>query len=357
MPTWSRESLPRENGEMADMQLPLIVSASRSTDIPAFYADWFFHRLDKAGYSAWTNPFNGARSYVSFRDTRFIVFWSKNPEPLLPYLDVLDRRGIGCYIQFSLNDYAHEGLERNVPPLGRRVDTFRRLVDRLGKGRVVWRFDPLVMTRGLGVDGLIDKVAGIGDQLRGYAERLVFSFADIVSYRRVEANLRKAGVDYVDWREDDMRLFARRLAEVNGSWGYDLATCGERVDLTEFGVRKNSCVDESLIIRFAYDDKALMNFLKVKFFPVPQPSLFDSAAPSLPAGAIPLPNGAYALRGDVRDHGQREFCGCAMSKDIGEYNTCVHGCEYCYANTSKEAAAANFRSHMANPFAETITGR
>ena len=82
-----------------------------------------------------------------------------------------------------------------------------------------------------------------------------------------------------------------------------------------------------------------------------------NAAPSLPAGAIPLPNGTYAIRGDVRDHGQREFCGCAMSKDIGEYNTCVHQCDYCYANTSKEAAAANLRSHMAHPFAETITGR
>lgn len=356
MPTWRKETLPRENGETADMQLPLIVSASRSTDIPAFYADWFFHRLDKAGYLAWTNPFNGARSYVSFRDTRFIVFWSKNPEPLLPYLDILDRRGIGCYVQFSLNDYSAEGFEGGVPQLGRRIDTFRRLVDRLGKGRVVWRFDPLLMTRDLGVDGLLEKVRGVGDQLRGYTERLVFSFADIVSYRRVEANLRRAGVDYVDWREEDMKAFACGLAELNSRWGYDLSTCGERLDLSEFGVRKGSCVDDSLIVRFAYADKVLMDFLKVKLFPMPQPSLFAEVAP-LPAGAIPLPNGTYALRGDARDHGQREFCGCAMSKDIGEYNTCVHRCDYCYANTSKEAAAANLRSHLANPFAETITGR
>ena len=80
MATWAKQKLPRENGELVDMQVPILVSASRSTDIPAFYADWFFYRLAKAGYSAWTNPFNGVKSYVSYKDTRFIVFWSKNPK-------------------------------------------------------------------------------------------------------------------------------------------------------------------------------------------------------------------------------------------------------------------------------------
>ena len=94
MATWAKQKLPRENGELVDMQVPILVSASRSTDIPAFYADWFFYRLDKAGYSAWTNPFNGVKSYVSYKDTRFIVFWSKNPRPLLQYLPILEKRGI-----------------------------------------------------------------------------------------------------------------------------------------------------------------------------------------------------------------------------------------------------------------------
>lgn len=86
-----------DNGEMAKATFPIVVSASRSTDIPAFYADWFFHRLKK-GYSAWTNPFNGVKSYVGYDDTKFIVFWSKNPRPLLNHLDYLKSRGIGCYI-------------------------------------------------------------------------------------------------------------------------------------------------------------------------------------------------------------------------------------------------------------------
>ena len=85
---WDKIKIQRDNGEFVDAQAPVIISASRSTDIPAFYADWFFHRLEK-GYSAWTNPFNGVNSYVSFQNTRFIVFWSKNPKPLLPYLEQL----------------------------------------------------------------------------------------------------------------------------------------------------------------------------------------------------------------------------------------------------------------------------
>ena len=338
------------------MQVPVLVSASRSTDIPAFYADWFFYRLDKAGYSAWSNPFNGVKSYVSYKDTRFIVFWSKNPKPLLQYLPILEKRGIKCYIQYSLNDYEKEGLEKNVPLLSQRIDTFKRLVDTLGKGHVIWRFDPLVLTDQISIDSLLGKVENIGSQLTGYTEKLVFSFADILSYRKVQANLQKAHINYVDWQEEQMREFAHRLSELNQKWGYELATCGEKIDLTEYGVKKNHCIDDNLIIRLAYNDKTLMDYLKVKFFPMPQKSLFGDPAP-LPKGSIILPNGMYALHGDNKDKGQREFCGCIKSKDIGEYNTCVHGCEYCYANASKQAAAMNFKCHKDNPWSETITGK
>ena len=354
MATWTKQRLPRENGELVDMQVPVLVSASRSTDIPAFYADWFFYRLDKAGYSAWTNPFNGVKSYVSYKDTRFIVFWSKNPKPLLQYLPVLKQRGIGCYIQYSLNDYEEEGLEKNVPPLSQRIETFKQLVDTLGKGHVIWRFDPLVLTDNINIGKLLDKVENIGNQLLGYTEKLVFSFADILSYRKVQANLQKANINYIDWQENQMREFARRLSVLNQKWGYELATCGEKIDLTEFGVKKNHCVDDELIIKLAYDDKKLMDYLKVKFYPMPQKSLFGDSE-SLPDSAIILPNGMYALHGDNKDKGQRAFCGCIKSKDIGEYNTCVHGCEYCYANASKQAAVMNYKCHKENPWSETIT--
>ena len=342
------------NGNPVKAQAPLIVTASRSTDIPAFYADWFFGRLEK-GYSAWINPFNGVKSYVSYENTRFIVFWSKNPFPLLNHLDELEARNIGCYIQYTLNDYEAEGLEKGVPPLAFRIDTFKKLVDRLGKGRVIWRFDPMILTDAISTDSLLEKVERIGDQLVGYTEKLVFSFADILSYRKVKANLDKSHISYQDWTEPQMLEFAERLAALNKKWGYILATCGEKVDLKQFGIVKNRCVDDELIIRLAYEDKVLMDFLKVTIHPMPVADLFGNAAPLSP-DAIILPNGTYATHGDNRDKGQRQFCGCIKSKDIGEYNTCPHLCEYCYANASKEAAAENYNRHLLNPIFETITG-
>ena len=337
-----------EAGIAVKGQFPIIVSASRSTDIPAFYADWFFHRM-KVGYSVWTNPFNGVKSYVSYRDTRFIVFWSKNPENLIPHLDYLLDEGIGCYVQYSLNDYVREGLEKGVPPVQKRVDTFKRLVDKLGKGGVIWRFDPLVLTDSITVDDLISKIEGIGDQLFGYTEKLVFSFVDIGEYRRVRANLDRNGIKYSEWTEPLMLDFASKLEILNERWGYTLATCGEKIDLSGFGVKHNKCIDDELIIRRAYDDDILMKHLGVS---IEYAGLFGVCD-----NAIDLGDGRFALRGNnKKDSGQRPFCGCIASKDIGEYNTCVHLCEYCYANNSKEAAIANFRRHHSNPLGETITG-
>ena len=322
---------------IAEAQAPVIISASRSTDIPAFYADWFFHRL-KVGYSAWTNPFNGVKSFVSYEKCRFIVFWSKNPKPLLGHLDELKERNIGCYIQYTLNDYEKEGLEKGVPPLKERIDTFKRLVDQLGQGRVIWRFDPLILTDSISMEDLLQKVENIGDQLSGYTEKLVFSYADIALYKKVKANLEKSHVNYAEWTTAQMEEFAQRLSELNQKWHYQLATCGEKIDIERYGIQHNKCVDDDLMIRFAHHDKALVDFLGVEV----KESLFGTE---------------IVKKKDNRDKGQRQFCGCIVSKDIGEYNTCPHLCEYCYANTSKEAAVRNWKEHENNRFGETITGK
>ena len=348
MAQWKKTQIKRENGETVDAQAPIIVSASRSTDIPAFYADWFFHRL-KVGYSAWKNPFNGNQKlYVSYKDTRFIVFWSKNPRPLLPHLDYLKERNIGCYIQYTLNDYENEGLERGVPKLSERIDTFKQLVDKLGKGRVIWRFDPLILTDAISIDALLTKIEHIGEQLHGYTEKLVFSYADILSYRKVKANLEKGNIPYHEWTESQMLELAERLAKLNMKWSYTLATCGEKINLKQFGIEPNHCIDYDLIVRFAHNDKELMDFIgatikrrRYNLFGEPEP---------IPASAILLSEGRYA----IKDGGQRDFCGCMRSKDIGEYNTCIHLCEYCYANTSKEKAVENFKWHKKNPKGESI---
>ena len=352
MTQWQKTQIRRDNGEMVDTQAPIIVSASRSTDIPAFYADWFFHRL-KVGYSAWTNPFNGVKSFVSYEKCRFIVFWSKNPQKLLPHLDELKERNIGCYIQYTLNDYEKEGLEKGVSPLEERIDTFKRLVDKLGKGRVIWRFDPLILTDQISLNDLLKKVEHIGDQLRGYTEKLIFSYADIALYKKVKANLEKSHVNYTEWTTAQMEEFAQRLSELNQKWHYQLTTCGEKIGLAPYGIQHNHCVDDDLMIRFAHHDKALMDFLGVEIKAI-ENSLFGTEP--IPANAIMLSETQYALKKkDNRDKGQRQFCGCMVSKDIGEYNTCPHLCEYCYANASKEKAKENYNKHEMNPLEETIT--
>ena len=355
MAQWRKGKIQRENGEWVDAQFPVIVSASRSTDIPAFYADWFFNRL-RVGYSAWTNPFNGVRGYVAYADTRFIVFWSKNPKPLLRHLDYLNEHNINCYIQFTLNDYEAEGLERGVPPLAERIDTFKTLVDKLGKGHVVWRFDPLILTDRIGIDDLLRKIRQIGDQLRGYTEKLVFSFADIALYKKVRNNLEKGGVNYSEWTSEQMVDFAKRLVKLNNDcgWGYTLATCGEVADLE--GVEHNHCVDDDLMVRLAHNDDKLMKFLGVEIHTI-ENSLFG--AEPVPSGAIMLNANQYAVKKkDNRDKGQRIACGCMVSKDVGEYNTCPHQCEYCYANTGKEVALRNWKQAQATGWnSETITGK
>ncbi|MCQ2201890.1 MAG: DUF1848 domain-containing protein [Bacteroidales bacterium] len=353
---WKKEQIVIEDGRTVDAQAPEIVSASRSTDIPAFYADWFFHRLEK-GYSAWTNPFNGVKSYVSYNKTRFIVFWSKNPKPLLNHLDVLDKKGIGCYVQFSLNDYEQEALELNVPPLGERIETFKTLSERLGKDGVIWRFDPLILTDKISIDDLLKKVENIGNQIHEYTDKLVFSFADITSYKKVKANLEKSSINYHEWQEDEMLKFTEALSKMNkaNGWNLQLATCGEKVSLEQFGVEHNHCVDDRLIVKRAWKDATLMKFLGAEVHEI-QNSLFGMEP--VPENAISLDDTHYAvIEKNNRDTGQRMLCGCMVSKDIGQYNTCIHRCEYCYANDNKAIAQRNYEDHVKNPKSETITGR
>ena len=269
--------------------------------------------------------------------------------------------GIFCYVKYTLNDYEAEKLEKGVRPLAERIETFKLLVEKLGKGAVIWRFDPLILTETIGVDDLLRKVEFIGDSLLGYTEKLVFSFADIVSYRKVRTNLEKNNVPYKDWDESTMLEFASKLSELNKKWNYELATCGEKIDIERFGIKHNHCVDDRLIVRLGYSSPELMKFLNAEIVrkQSAQLDLFEKEESFIiPKDAIFLDDGRYAIiTKNNKDKGQREFCGCMKSKDIGEYNTCPHLCEYCYANASKDVAKMNYSTHCRNKKADTITGK
>lgn len=201
-------------------------------------------------------------------------------------------------------------MEPNVPALAERIDTFKRLVDELGIGAVVWRFDPLILTDKISTDDLLNKIEYIANQLRGYTDKLVFSFADISAYRKVGRNLSEAGVHYREWTEYEMIDFSHRLSELN--LGLELASCAEKVDLLQFGIIHNRCIDPNLISRLKPELQPYIQNLKT-------------------------------------DKGQRTLCGCITSKDIGTYNCCPHGCVYCYANANPFSAKQNFIRHQQNP--------
>lgn len=348
-----KTTITLDNGQIAEAFAPFIVSASRSTDIPAFYADWFFHRL-KTGYSAWTNPFNGVKSYVSYNNTRFIVFWSKNPRPLIKHLPDLIERQINCYIQYTLNDYEIEKLETGVPPLHQRIETFKELSDKIGKKAVIWRFDPMILTDEIGIDKLLEKIENIGNQLHKYTDKLVFSFADISNYKKVQTNLKHNNIPYKEWTSEQMEDFAQKLSIMNktNGWNLKLATCAEQSDLQKYGIEHNRCIDGDLIVQLAWQDKILMDFMKVNI-ELAQQNLFETNIS--PQGSIPLPGNRYFFSTHKKDPGQRKFCSCMTAKDIGEYNTCPHLCEYCYANASKKMAITNWQRHQLNKNNDSIT--
>lgn len=350
MPIDNKVIITLDNGKRIEAQAPVIISASRSTDIPAFYSDWFFDRLNK-GYSVWTNPFNGLKSYISYENTQFIVFWSKNPEPLIEHLPKLKEKGIKCYIQFTLNDY--EQLERGVPSLEKRIETFKKLSDLLGKKAVIWRYDPLLLTQDMGVDDLLSKIEKVGDQLMGYTERFIFSFADIAEYIKVKNNLNKSHIQYIEWDNQNMEKIAAGISELNKKWKYQTATCAESIDLEKYGISHAHCIDDELIAQLSYPNKKIFDYLGLET-QINLLSLID-----LPdtGNEIIINDTVKAVRKkNNKDKGQRTACGCVVSKDIGEYNTCPHLCEYCYANASKELAQKNYKIHKESPFAETITG-
>ena len=331
-----------DSGDIVEAAAPVIISASRSTDIPAFYAKWFFDRLAK-GYCVWYNPFNQKSLYVSFDKVKVIVFWTKNPEPIIKYLPELDRRGIHYYFQFTVNDYEQEGFEPNIPPLGRRIETFKRLSDMIGRERVIWRFDPLILTPTLGVRQLLAKIRHVGNALKGYTDKLVFSFVDIVGYKKVLVNMVKeasvftkdniADYEFTKVQVEEIALGLSKMCDAWNAQGWHivLATCAEKVDLDRYGIEHNHCIDGTLMERLFKEDKELIYYLHTG--KLPEPDLF---------GAIPEPPASYK---NLKDKGQRKVCGCMISKDIGMYNTCQHLCVYCYANTSRQIVLLNAERH------------
>ena len=267
---------------------PLVLSASRATDLPAFHVDWFLDRL-AAGFCEWRNPFNGKIQFVSFARARAAVFWSKNPAPLLKRLDEVDSFGLRYYFHFTLNDYGQENLEPGVPPLRERIATFRALARRIGPEKLVWRYDPIAFSPRYDATFHCESFRRIAEELAGCTTRCITSFLDF--YARTRRNL--AGTQVREPAPEECRGLASELAVIASRSGIRLETCAE----SGLPLPPAACIGSEWI-------EAICGH-KV---------------------------------GAKKDSGQRKLCNCIRSIDIGTPDCCPHGCRYCYANRSPESA-------------------
>ena len=326
---------------LVEADAPYIVSASRATDIPAFFSEWFMARL-REGYCVRKTRQNKGWSYTSFENCKVFVFWTKNPIPLLPFLDEIIQRGFKFYFQYTVNDYAD--YEPNLPPLSERIDAFEAIAQKYGRHTVIWRYDPVFISNRLTIPGLITKINAIGSRLSEFTNKLVFSFVDLEKYYFIKIRLSKNGLSCNELQKKERLQFVERLKDINTKWPkpLQLATCAEEDDFRACGVQKSRCIDPELIERLIPTEKNFLQSLGIgqsQLTLLPGITRFDEQESFF-----------------VKDKSQRHECGCAPSKDIGEYNTCPHSCEYCYANTSKEIALKNWQLHKQNPNSETIKG-
>ncbi len=287
----------------------MIISASRRTDIPAFYARWFIRRV-RAGYCEVPNPFNAnqiSRISLQPQDVDVFVFWTRNPRPLFPYLDELDRRGYRYYFNFTLIGYPR-CLDGKSPSLKTAVSIFWELAGRVGPQRVVWRYDPIVLTSITPLEWHAGQYARIAEALRGYTHRSVISLmTPYAKLKRRFAALAAEGVQVVPFDGRHTPRFARlmqSLSQAAATNGITIQSCASEHDLTSYGIQPGKCVDDE--------------YIKEVF-------------------------GQEVIH--KKDPSQRAACGCVVSKDIGMYDTCLFGCAYCYANSDFARSRRCYEAH------------
>jgi len=264
----------------------MIISASRRTDIPALFSDWFFDRLAEGEVEV-ANPFNPAlirRVSLQPADVDGFVFWSKNPSPMLKRLAELEP--FTYYFQFTLNGYGRE-VETRVPETGYLTEIFHQLAANTGPDRIVWRYDPIFISDQFTTDWHLQNFQNLADKIAGATDTCMISFGDV--YRKNVRRIKALG--FRPPTDQEILKLAAGMSQICQKKGINLQTCSEVVDLSGYGIGHARCVDAERLARLAS-----------------RPVAF------------------------VKDKNQRPACGCAQSVDIGRYDSCTFGCKYCYAN-------------------------
>ncbi|MBS4539586.1 DUF1848 domain-containing protein [Clostridium sp. D2Q-11] len=280
----------------------MILSVSRRTDIPAYYTEWFFNRLE-AGEVLVRNPMNYhqvSRVKLNPDIIDCIVFWTKDPTNMLEHLDKL--KEYNYYFQVTINPY-DKTIERNVSKKNDIIDSFQNLSEKIERERVVWRYDPIILTEDIDIDYHEKYFEYLASRLSSYTEKCVFSFIEM--YRKTEKNMKN--IDLIDIDKEKMLILGEKLYKIADKYNIRLESCSEEVDLCQVGINNARCIDLEIISKIVGQD------LDIK-----------------------------------KDKNQREICGCVSSIDIGAYNTCKHGCLYCYANFSDKSMKINKLKHDVN---------
>ena len=274
----------------------MILSVSRRTDIPNYYSEWFLNRIED-GYLYVRNPMNThqiSKIDISPDIVDCIVFWTKNPEPMMDKLYQL--KDYKYYFQFTLTGYGKD-IEPSLPhKRDKMIPVFQKLSSRIGREKVIWRYDPIIFTDNYSEEYHIKAFHEIASRLKGYCNRVVISFVDL--YDKTRRNMKE--INAIDKNQNELLKFATELAEIAKENSMQIETCAEIIDLSSCGIKHSSCIDKELI------EKIIGFSIKAK-----------------------------------KDKNQRDECGCIESVEVGAYNTCLNGCKYCYANYSDERVKAN----------------
>jgi hypothetical protein len=266
----------------------------------------------REGFVYVKNPFNAnqiSKVAITKDVVDCIVFWTKDPQPILKYLPDIDEMGYNYYFQVTITPYDTR-YEKNVREKKEIADTFIELSDILGKERVILRYDPIFLAGKYTLKYHIRAFQSICDKLNPYTNKVIFSFVD--GYKKTVHNTKDAPIQ--ELTNSDMLKIAEAFSEITKPYGLLLETCAEKIQLTNYGISPARCIDGDLIqsiIGYEISNKS------------------------------------------VRDD-NREACGCMKCIDIGQYDTCTHGCTYCYANINKDKAQENYNNH--NPLSPMLVG-
>lgn len=285
-----------------ERQSKMILSVSRRTDIPSYYSEWFMNRL-REGFVYVRSPMNAnqvSKVFLSLDVVDCIVFWSKNPKPLMDKLSEIDQLGYEYYFQFTVTPYDNS-IERALPDKEEILSTFIELSNKIGKEKVVWRYDPIILNDEWTIDRHVAAFERMFSRLSDFTEECIISFVD--PYRKTKKNM--ANLLGKEITKSQMLEIAERFSEIAKESGVSIKTCAEAIDLSNYGIDHASCIDRERIEKI-----------------------------------IGCP-----LSEKLKKDGQRTHCQCVECIDIGAYNTCRNGCLYCYASFSEAVIAHNCQLH------------